>query len=247
MQRKYFGWLCGAALLAAVSVPSLAQAPQGGGQAPGGARGGQRRFGMRPLTVADIPVSILNKELKLTDEQKTKISDIHDKLTAQVKENTPAPPAAGEQPDFQKMRDARQKINELNTQATKDIEAVLTDDQKAKLPDLFKGLQVYRSAGIPLEIVNDIKLTDDQKKKITDITDENQKAVAAKFQEAQNGGDRQAVMTAIQQMQKDTQEKIKAVLTDDQKKTLEKYLKDHPQPPTGFGGFGGRRPGAGGQ
>ena len=230
------GLLCAAVgVAAAISVSAVAQGTAGVGQ--GRAGGGQRRGGQGRggITLTAIPAGSLAMVLKLTDDQKTKIAGIQEKFTKDVAELR-KPAADGTPPNN---ADIFPKIQEINAAALKDIGAVLTDDQKAKVPDVLKEFTALRGAGIPAGVVGDLKLTADQKTKIADIAKASAADRAARLQELQ-GGDRAAMRQAFQDMQKAEKDKVTALLTDTQKTTLEKYLKDHPQPAFGAGG---RRPG----
>src|SRR5437763_112443 len=67
--------------------------------------------------------------------------------------------------------------------ASKEIEAVLTPAQKTKLPGVLKQLEAARGAGIPLEVVSDLKLAPDQWKKLEVIS----KEATAKRQQMMQG------------------------------------------------------------
>jgi len=202
--------------------------------------GPRRQGGFGQASVITVPAEALAGPLKLTADQKTKIAASQEKFT---KDRTAlmAPDANGQRPNFQEIGP---KIQDLTAQTQKDIEAVLTDDQKKMLPAVLKDFQALQGAGIPAGVVGDLKLTADQKTKIAEIAKASQAEIAAKRQELGQGGDRAALRQAMQDMQKAEHDKIVAVLTDTQKTTLEKYLKDHPQR-AGFGG-GNRRPGGAG-
>lgn len=197
--------------LAATTVVAFAQDAPGQAQ-PGGRQGRQgQRGGRGRVSVATVPVAALDSALKLTGEQKTKIKAIHDKLAEEMKGARPAP---GSPPDPAAM----QKLRDLNQQAVKDIEAILTDDQKAKLPDTIKELGALRNAGIPLEVVGDLKLTADQKTKIAAIAKEAQDKVSNLTPE-----ERRAKMRETMQESRD---KTMALLTDAQKKVITKFNDD---------------------
>ncbi len=192
------------ALLLCLSAVAFAQG--GGGQ--------QGRRGMGRMTLAQIPVSALSMELKLTGDQKAKLTEIQTKYRADVQ---PLRPTPGSQPDpsnFQKMRD-------LSQQANQSMEAVLTDDQKAKLPETLRHFSSLRSVGIPLEVYADLKLTDDQKKQIGDISRD-----ATTKMQALAPEDRR---TQGRQIRQEVREKTLALLTADQKAIIEKYNREHPR------------------
>src|SRR5262249_12006153 len=156
MRRVPIGWIGAAlALLMALSVTAFAQGEPG----QGGGQGGGRRFGRqggRGMGLAMIPVAALDAELKLSADQKTKITAIHAKFEADTKDLRPQPGAQPDQANFQKLR-------ELSQQANQDIQAVLTDQQKAKLPVATRNLMMLRTVGIPIQVYGDLKLTDSQK------------------------------------------------------------------------------------
>lgn len=207
-----------------VAFAQDAAAPQPG--APGGRQRGQGggRQGGRQMSVAALPVATLDSIVKLTAEQKTKITKIHDEY---VKQSEALRPQQGQQP----APDAMQKRRDLNTQTTKQIEDVLTAEQKTKLTDARKEMTLYRMAGIPTGLYGQIKLTAEQKTKLQEI----QKSMTP-----QQGGDREAMRAA----QREGREKAAAVLTPAQKAQIEKYQKEHPQERGGQGG--GRGQGRGG-
>lgn len=244
MRTWKLGLLCAAvALTTVIGVSSLAQQPPpaGAGQGVGGRQGGRGQRGFGQMSISTIPADALAGPLKLTAEQKTKIAAIQEK-SAKDRQALMQPDANGQRPNFQEIGP---KIQELNQQTTKDIDAVLTDDQKKMVPDVVKDFQTLQGVGIPAGVVGDLKLTADQKTKLAEVSKSMQTERQAKLQEAQ--GDRTKLREIQQELQKTQSDKVNAVLTDTQKTTLEKYLKDHPQPRFGGGGFGGgRRPGGAG-
>jgi Spy/CpxP family protein refolding chaperone len=70
-----------------------------------------------------------------------------------------------------------------------------------------------------------LKLSDDQKTKLTAVFTEQVEAMK-KFREEMQGGDRDAMREKMQKMRADNDAKVTAVLTDDQKKTYEAWQKE---------------------
>jgi hypothetical protein len=253
------GKLCTLAIVAAaltVGSAGLAQQPPGGGGAGGGGgRGGQRGGrGFGQLTLASVPAPVLADGLKLSASQVSKIQAIQDQYR---KDRTALRPAQGEQVDRNELF---QKMGALDEETTKSIQGVLNESQNKQAPAFLKAIGGYRMVGIPLEVLPDLKLTSDQKTKITAIAEGAQKQMADARAAAQaaNGGNGGAPgagpgaggpgggFQAFQEMMKANSDKAAAVLTTTQKATLAKYIADHPQ--RGFGGRGGgggRRGGAG--
>jgi Spy/CpxP family protein refolding chaperone len=208
------------ALLVSLSVAALAQ---NDAQTPGGR--GQRGFGGRGggrLTLAMVPVSALTDELKLTGEQKTQLTTIETKYRSDARTLRPAP---GATPD----PSVRQKRTEMTQQASQEMEAVLTTEQKAKLPLIMRHFGMLRMVGIPLETYHDLKLTSDQKKQIGDI--------AQNVQTKMQGLAAEDRRTQGRQIRQDAQTKVMALLTADQKAILTKYEQAHPRG-RGFGNRG---------
>jgi Spy/CpxP family protein refolding chaperone len=229
----------GAVLTLLVGAPALAQPPPGGG--PGfGFGGGQFGGGG---SVSSAPIAALEVGLKLTAEQKTKIIDIQ-KQTTTDRNKMMQELRNGGQPDQAAFQAFMQKMQTMNKEADKKITDLLTPEQKKLLPAVLKDIQTLSAVGIPAPTMGDLKLTDDQKKKIADIAAASQKTMQEKMQEARQSGDFQAIREIMMTNRKETHDKALAVLTEDQKKIVAKYEKEHPQQPgRGFGPGGGPPPG----
>jgi Spy/CpxP family protein refolding chaperone len=231
MVKNRIALLSGAALaLASITLlgsVAIAQAPPAapGGQGQGRGQGrGQGGRGGRQASLTTMPIETLDKILKLTPDQKTKITAAREKYTA---DSRALRPQQGQQFDPANMT----KLRELSTAANKQIEDTLTADQKKKWTDARKDITMLSSAGIPAGMYGELKLTDDQKKKLEAI----QKDAATKAQGLQ-GQDRRAAM-------QEARTKAAEVLTADQKAAVEKYVKEHPRQggPGGGANGGGRR------
>jgi Spy/CpxP family protein refolding chaperone len=164
------------------------------------------------------------KSLKLTEAQQSKIKTITTDLQNDMRELFQPGRGNPFDPETTKKRENLQK------EATENVQKVLTDDQKSLVKDLtgepfelrfafggpggagggFGGFGGFGAPSIPgnifsTAIQNTLKLTDDQKKE-------------------------------LEQIQKEVDEKLAKMLTEDQKKQL-KDIQDRPA--GGFGGFGG--------
>lgn len=231
---KRFG--IGAALLVAASLSFTALAQGAGAQAAagqaGGGRGGQGRGGAgAPPSLSTLPVAYLASALTLTDEQKTKIQAIQDKVrtdTADLRK----PDANGQRPN---RAEIQPKVAALNDQAKKDIEAVLTPAQTKMAAKVLKSAAVYNTVGIPLPVLADLKLTSEEETKLAAIVDaatKDQEPTVKALAEARTAGDQAKMQELNQTMQtarQATREKAMAVLTEEQKATLAQYQKDHPR------------------
>ena len=239
--------LIGAAVVlgSCVTVGALAQAgagqpPPGGGRRGGGGFG-QGRFGGGfggGISLVNAPVDVLATELKLTADQKTAITEAQKKYQTDLRASF-QPPADGGQPDFQAIR---AKQTEMSAKTTKEIEDILKD-QKADAATLIKNLQTLQSLRIPIQTYSDLKLTAEEKTKLTALGADVAKDMAAKQQElqaARQAQDQAKMQEILQSMRGGggPNEKALAVLTTEQKDLVTKYIKDHPP-------VQGRRPGFG--
>lgn len=180
------------------------EAPAGGRQRQGGGR--QER-----LTLATVPVSYMKSELKLTDEQVTKITAIQTKAQDEMKTARAAMTPGG---DPMARREANMKAQEANKKTDEEIKTVLNEDQTKILPDFMKETQALVGAGLPATTLGDLKLTSEQKKKIVELTD--------KMQADLKDVPRAERRTKQQELRKDLSEKAMALMTDEQKETLKK-------------------------
>jgi Spy/CpxP family protein refolding chaperone len=243
-------------LVAFAQGSAHAQRGNGGGGFGGfaGGFGGQRGGGLMQMGLSSLPVDVLVKGLKLTDDQKTKVDDVQKKIREAQRAafgggNNPFGGGAGggNRPDPAQLQEMMTKMQEDRKKNDAQIEAVLTDDQKKALPAFLKDVQTFQTAQLPLALVGDLKLTDDQKTKMAAVVTQIQKIAQEKRQEAMDNQDFQSLREIMTQTQTALKDKTRALLTADQKAMVEKYEKENPN--QGFGGRGGRggAPGAGGQ
>ena len=246
-------------LVGATAVLSLVAFAQGsasaqrgnGGGGFGGGFGGQRGGGMMQMGLSNLPVDVLVKGLKLTEDQKTKVDDVQKKIREAQRAafgggNNPFGGGAGggNRPDPAQLQEMMTKMQEERKKNDAQVEAVLTDDQKKSLPAFLKDVQAYQSAQLPLALIGDLKLTDDQKTKMAAVVKQVQTISQEKRQEAMDNQDFQALREIMTQTQTALKDKTRALLTADQKAMVEKYEKENPN--QGFGARGGRGGGQGG-
>ncbi len=206
-----------AGLFVLVASPAFAQPPAGRMRTP-------------PTAASLLRSEKVQTELKLTDDQKAKVTAITDKY----KDDLAAARSAQD----------RDKSRELTKSMNADLEKALPDilnaDQTKRLNQLVvqaSGLDAFSKD----DVKTALKLTDKQSKDIDD-----QKAAVTKDAEdlmKDVGTDRQKRREAgqkVQTLRKDAMDKVLASFTDDQKKawdglTGDKFTFD-------FGRQGGRRP-----
>ncbi|MGA2059278.1 MAG: hypothetical protein ABSG67_02265 [Thermoguttaceae bacterium] len=202
MARKY-GLLILCGFVAAALLASEAQAQPGGGRGGRGGRGGGGPGGMMAgggglLLLAQN--AQIQKELEVVDDQKTKLTDL----------------AAAQ-------RTARQDLMNLSQEERAPKIQAMQEDTLKKLGDILLPKQLERLKQIQLQVegptalsnddvVKALNITDDQKAKMKTISDE----AAAKMPDALanlTGAERG---TKMQELNKETLDKLLAVLTPDQ-------------------------------
>lgn len=213
------------AIVAMAVAPALAQERQRQRQ-PGG-RGG---FGGGTLFL--LTQKSVQEELKLSDEQITKVKELQEKQRG----------------SFQGLRDLsqeeRQKKMQESAQAQqKALAEVLKPGQLKRVKQISLQQQGARALMNP-EVAKELKITDDQKEKIRDIQTKSR-------EELRDLGRDEGAREKRQELTKKTNEKVLGVLTADQKAKLKEMQGtpftgkiERPQFP-GRGGAGA--PGAGGR
>jgi Spy/CpxP family protein refolding chaperone len=216
-------------VVALLAIPASSQQRQRG-------RGG---FGAGPGALG--PAMLLasedvRKDLKVTDEQAEKLKDIQQQMGAKGKEAFAEVQKLDESERQEKRLEIFRKLNEESTQA---VAKILTPDQMKRLKQIQLQQQGAQALADP-EVQKKLNLTDEQKEKVKTITEDSRKEMREITQAAQ--GDFQGVREKMQSLRKETNEKVMAVLTDEQKKSW-KDMNGEPfkgQINTGFGGRGGR-------
>jgi Spy/CpxP family protein refolding chaperone len=196
MQR---GWRSAAvALVATMVLTSGALAQRGGG---GFGRGGGG--GINMLRMPEVQT-----ELKITADQKTKVEALMEKLR-------------GQRGDFQSLRDLSQEerakaMAERRAAETKELAAILNADQMKRY-DQLRLQRTGMSALAEKEVADQLSLTADQRTKVQEIMQAQAVEMRSLFQGGGGGGDREAMRAKMEEMRKQTDTKLAALLTDDQK------------------------------
>jgi Spy/CpxP family protein refolding chaperone len=154
------------------------------------------------------PLMLLNqesvqKELKLTDEQKTKIDELRQKSREKMQEI------------FQGDEGERQaKMQALNGENRKALEGILNAEQGKRLLEI-----VYQQRGAMAfadpEVAKTLNLTEEQQGKVKTINQEMQAAMRELFQPGQPPDDE--TRKKMEDLRKSSGEKLLALLSADQK------------------------------
>jgi hypothetical protein len=199
--RKLMAWAL--AIGVAVLVPDTASA-QGRGQ-------GRGVVGV----ISGIRVLLVNegvqKELKLTDDQKTKVQELAQSESEKMRELR----LGGGQPDRDKLREAQKAVEEATEKFVKET---LTPEQQKRLKQLRYQQQGVRAFTYP-DVQKALKLTDEQKDKVKTLAlDYDKELPELRPQRGGGGGNFQEMMQKRQALRKDYVTKAQALLTDEQKK-----------------------------
>ena len=208
-----------------------------------GAAQGPRGGGFKPTPMMYLSRHDVRKELKVTDDQASKLDSAQQDMFSQMGE---ARQNAGDDPAA--MQAAMKKlIDGYNTA----IKAILSEDQTKRLTEVFYQMQGASVLTDP-DIQKTLKLTDDQIKQVKDLQAKQTAANDSLREKAQNGEiDQSEIFPMFQKNAEALKVAIEKVLTDAQRAQLkamggEAFTPD-PKEPQGFG-FGrlGRPTGGGG-
>jgi Spy/CpxP family protein refolding chaperone len=239
MQRRFIISLATLVTVLCVSAGMVnAQPPGGGGRGfggRGGMFGGQRGGGMQMLSIPEV-----QKELKLTPEQITKLEAKQQEQRDAMRE---AFQSAGQD------REAMQKMMaDMQAMQKKAVNEILDANQQKRFGELELQQQGPMAIAARKDVAEALKITEEQKSKIEDIQRKSQEemrnAMTGLDFRSMSPDDRQKMMTKMQDAQKATADKIAGVLTDDQKKQWASMLGEpfkFPAMQPGRGGFGGGR------
>ena len=245
--------------------PPFGGPPQGGPGRPGAPR---------PASVADVPMPMLAAGLNLTADQKAKIAPLQQQFRSQRPPMPPqggpgggfpdaqgGPPPGGQgvpggpdgqqggPPDQDAQRAQMDKARQAQQQASKKIEAVLTESQRQALPALLKELDAMRATGIPADLYGDLKLTGSQKTKLAALAQKFQQQQRTAMDAARQSGDFQSVRETMQ-ARRQAHDQAMAALTSEQRQLIMKQMRNRPPggpgdgPPPPSGGDGPPPPGA---
>jgi hypothetical protein len=184
------------AILATAVLTGSAYAQRQGGFGRGGGGGAGQLLRMPEVQT----------ELKLSDDQKTKI-------TAWAETQRGQRGQGGGQdlsPEERAARRAEQRAKE-----TEALKKILNEDQMKRLKQLTLQRAGLSALG-ETPVQEELKLTSDQKSKVDAVLQEQRAAMREAFQDG-GGGDPQAARAKMEEMRKKSNEKLEAILTADQK------------------------------
>lgn len=224
---KLAKWVLAAALVAAVADGAQAQRQPGGG--------GRGMGGMQPVAVLLLSNADLQKELKITDDQKKALKPAMDKVEEQAKKMREMFAGGGGGGDREAMQKVMEEMRKANDEVKATVEKALTADQVKRVKQIdvqAMGMRAFTNE----DVAKALKITDDQKEKLKGVAEEYGKESADLRQEygirgfgggggGGGGGGTPPSPEKMAEYQKknkaltdETMEKVMKAMTDDQKK-----------------------------
>jgi Spy/CpxP family protein refolding chaperone len=213
--RKLATWVAAVAVLALMAGSAAAQEQKGRrGQRGGFGRGGMFGFGGGGVALLSNPG--VQQELKMTDEQKEKVTAFAEKRRERMGDLRGG---GGADPE---------KMQAMFRELAKEGDKFAKDTLKAEQYKRYKQIS-FQQAGVmgfaDEEVQKELKVTDEQKEKLRTLAADFTRDQREIFQNSQ--GNFQEAREKTQALTKETMTKIEAVLTAEQKATL-KELKGAP-------------------
>jgi len=162
----------------------------------------------------------VREELKVTDEQAKKLDTLAEETQSKARENREKLKDATKEERQEKVREL---MTESNAEINKSLGEILKPDQVKRFHQIQLQTMGVNAFSTP-RVQAALKLTDDQKSKIRDISSETQRETREAFTSA--GDDRQAAMKKITDLRKDSLSKVNALLSDDQKASWKELTGD---------------------
>ncbi|HLV78773.1 MAG TPA: hypothetical protein VKT32_00790 [Chthonomonadaceae bacterium] len=210
MIRKFSRVVC-AAFLLALGIGAMAQVP-----APPRKPHPQRHpnQGGMLMALARIPANALSAFVPLREEQKTRITEIQEKLKTDLAatRHPGTPPTPAEQA----------QRRQLNEKASADISAVLTAEQRSEIESTLPALDMLHASRVfPLAVLPQLNLTQDQIGKLRAAAQQTQDKIRD-LPAAERHTQRPALLEEFRN-------NAQAILTPQQKETIANFHPQHPR------------------
>lgn len=219
----------GIALVLALMICPLvmAQGPRGGegrgrgfgGPGGPGGFGGMMRGGFGINRMALLDVEEVQKELDLLDEQVKEIRDLAGKMREEGRGGR-----GGDRPNFREMseeerqawmQERQKEAAERAQKVDEELKNILLEPQIARLDQIYVQTAGAMALNDP-KVSSQLSVTESQKDEMQKVREESMQASREQMREAFQGGDRDAAREKMEQLQKETDAKVIAVLTADQ-------------------------------
>jgi Spy/CpxP family protein refolding chaperone len=219
-----------------------------------GRRGGPRvgSYGLEKLTL--LKAKEVQKDLELTDDQKTKLEKFADDMKTQVSAQLEGLKDLSQEDRRAKMAEIRSKLDDRAKEVQAKLDEVLSTQQRDRLAQIglqARGIRVFTQK----EVEDALQLTDDQKEKLKDLRDK----IGSEFRGGRGPGGPAAggpaaggpsaggpssdeIREKIKKLAAESMDKAKEILTAEQREKLDNMLGkklDIDMSQLGGNGFGG--------
>lgn len=225
-------FLAMAAVVAGLSLQSIASAQEGrgrggrggfgGGPGGGGPRGGGMMMGGRGAggsALGLLRVEKVREELGVDETQTEALKKLEEQSRQQDRPDFDFRNASDEerQEFFQKMQKQREEQQE---EIRMQLETVLTLEQMERLDEISIQVQGVMALGTE-EVQEKLEMTSEQKEKLAEIRSGMETKIRDKMREIMQSRDREQMRTAMETMREDMEKEVLGVLTSDQKQKFE--------------------------
>lgn len=208
-RNRSFVWV-NRATIAAICLASIAALADAAFAQRG--RGFRRLFGVSRAQLASL--SDVQKELKMNDEQKTRVAEVNEELHVKRQELWGTA--------FESWSTVQPRMEQLDIDASNEVNEILDPAQRKRLQEIAIQQNGPRAIQDP-EVAAELKLSDEQRTKLATAVAENTKAFEAGFGQGRQEEWRQR----MGQLADEADARLSAVLTDEQKQQLDE-LKGQP-------------------
>lgn len=188
-------------------------------QPPGGGQGAWRaRFGG---LVGLVSIDQVQKELKLSEEQVTKVAEVTERLRGEMREQMASLRDIQDREQWPaKMREV---MNESDQKARQQLREVLDGGQMRRLFQIRMQVRAVAESLTGEWLVNRLQITQEQKEKLEQITQETRTKQMELFGEMRNASDdqRDELRKKSSDLRNEADEKALAVLTAEQKSSFQ--------------------------
>lgn len=168
----------------------------------------------------------LQKELKITEDQMGKFTELAEEARGLMGGGRGGGGGGGG-PDLSALNDIE-----------KDMLKILDDNQRKRLTGIYVQVAGFASLQDD-EVANAIGLSDADREKIDEKIDDISRDMQEEMQALMQSGDREGMRQAMTEMREKANQKVMALLSEDQAKKLEDLKGKKFDMPQGFGGRGG--------
>lgn len=249
--RSLFCLVLTGLLVAVAALPVQAQGGRGGGRAGGQGMGGNMQQG--PMALLNIPEVV--RELQISGETRTKLSELVEDVMAEIRETTQSmmEDMRGGGNRQEMMEKIRKEMEGINEEAMSEVRELLDEKQLKRLRELHLQRMGWTALD-EADVRKELRLTDDQLDEIKSLRDKVNSERREMMQGmgrggrgggggGGGGGNREEMTEAqnkIQQMEEDGFKKILSSEQLQQFTAMQGAKFEFPRPGRGEGGRGGR-------